>query len=119
MSTINGLLTNVTKNAMLNSISEIPGGRVIFAANEANQERSDILTFSLNNASNGKVTLSSPVSLTIASGSVGANAIKKIFVENSSLTTTYISFELDVPLEFPDGGSLIISSLEISLDDPS
>ena len=119
MSTTIGTLTNLTKNAMLNAFRDLAGGRSVVATNAAGDIRSNALTVTFNSASNGKITLSSPVTLTIQSGSDGNNAIKKIFVENNSLTQTYIEFELQTAIDFPAGGNLVITQLDVELEDPA
>lgn len=119
MSTTIGTLTTVTKNAMLNAFRDLAGGRSVVATNAAGVDRSNVLTVTFNSASNGKITLSSPVTLTIQSGSDGANAIKKIFVENNAQTATYIEFELASAIDFPAGGNLVITQLDVELEDPA
>ena len=119
MSTTIGTLTNVTKNAMLNAFRDLGGGRSVDATNAAGDFRSDSVTISFNSSSNGKITLSSPVTLTVFPGSDGNDAIKKIFVTNNAVTQTYIEFELQTAIDFPNGGNLVINQLDVELEDPA
>jgi len=116
--TASGTLAVLSKNLMLNEW-RTDSSRVVVATNDNNDNRSDAVSISWSAASNGKISISSSVTLTIDSGSDGTDAIKKIFVENTSLTQTWVLFELDEAIEFPAGGSLIINQLDIELEDPA
>lgn len=116
--TVSGTLSTVTKNTMLNGWRTATTYAIV-ATNNAGDLRSNKVSISFNTASNGQITLSSTVSLTIDSGSTGANSIKKLFVEPTANDTEQIGFEITDAIEFPDGGSLIINSLNVTLSDPS
>ena len=120
MSTVNGVLLNVAKNKMLNDWRV--QGFSATATNAANSSRSNSVAVNLGTASNGKTTMPSPITLVIQSGSTGNDAIKKIFLFITGAgfpAGQNVEFELATAIEFPDGGSLVINTLEISLDDPA
>ena len=119
MSTVNGLFTELAKNSILNGWSS--QSLLVFATNATGTTRSDSQSISFSSASGAEINLSSTVSLTITSGSNNSNAIKKIVVSQDIVgpPVDQIVFEIASAIDFPDGGSLVINSLKVSLDDPS
>jgi len=113
-----GTLTVVAKNTMLNAWRTATNYGII-ATNNAGDARSDKVQVSFNVASNGKITLTSAVTLTVQSGSDGTNAVKKLFVEPLASTGDQISFTITDAIEFPAGGSLIVNQLDVELEDPA
>ena len=74
-------------------------------------------TVEFNQASGGEAVSSSTVSLTISADSniVGIS----IVADQQNLQTDLSVWNLDTPIPFPDGGSLIINSVTFKLDDPA
>ena len=87
------------------------------ALNASNQSRSDTQVITLTSASNGKRTLSTPVTLTVTSGSENANAVSKIRFFSNSPSLTWVDFVLDTAINFPAGGNLVINQLDVELVD--
>jgi hypothetical protein len=115
--TASGTLSILSKNLMLNEW-RLDSSRFIVATNDDDDLRSDAVSISWSAASNGKISISTPVTLTVDSGSDGDDAIKWILVTNPNVNASWILFELDTAIEFPAGGSLIINELDIELQDP-
>ena len=114
--TADGNLNVNSKNVMLNEWRV--KNRSIFAANAAGDIRSttqSAITF--NTAQNGRISLSSPFTLTVDNNSEGANAIKKIIIEPLNAIDGGAVFELDETIDFPAGGSIFIPLIEIELED--
>ena len=116
---VSGLLLNAAKNKMLNDWRAV--GYSIAATTSTETSRSNNVAVTFNAAANGKIELSTSVSLTINSGSEGANAISKIllFPTGAGLGAKNIEFTLAEAISFPDGGSLVVNSLSVELDDPA
>lgn len=121
--TADGNLDVNSKNLMLNQWARtatnmnVQRSRSAFAANAAGDARSTTDDIAFNIAENGRISLSSPFSLTINNNSEGANAIKKIIIEPLTGTDGGAVFELDEAIDFPAGGSVFIPLIEIELED--
>ena len=121
--TADGNLDVNSKNLMLNQWARtatninVQRSRSVFAANAAGEIRSTTDGIAFNIAENGRISLSSPFSLTINNDSEGANAIKKIIIEPLTGTDGGAVFELDEAIDFPIGGSIFIPLIEIELED--
>lgn len=74
-------------------------------------------TIQFNQASSGEAVSSSPVTLTIASDS-NITGIA-IVADQQDLQTDLSVWNLDTPIPFPDGGSLVVNSVTFKLDDPA
>ena len=74
-------------------------------------------TVEFNQASGGEAVSSSTVSLTISADS-NITGIS-IVADQQNLQTDLSVWNLDTPIPFPDGGSLVINSVTFKLDDPS
>lgn len=138
-----GELTSGAKTFMLNAFRMSTRNLIIVAQNAANANRSDEVPVAFTGATSvGGVTeinLDGSVSLVIQSGSEGANAVAKIRLINNSnpdITVGQTIFTFDVstsqgiftivdengnpaPIEFPDGGSLVVNTLKVKLTDPT
>ena len=121
--TADGNLNVNSKNLMLNQWARtatninVQRDRSAFAANAAGDTRSTFAGVAFNIAENGRISLSSPFTLTVDNNSEGANAIKKIIIEPLNANDGGAVFELDEAIDFPAGGSIFIPLIEIELED--
>lgn len=113
--TADGNLDVNSKNLMLNEWRV--KNRSVFAANAAGDQRSTTESnISFGQAENGRISLSSPFTLTVDNNSEGSDAIKKIIIEPLTGTDGGGVFELDEAIDFPAGGSIFIPLIEIELE---
>lgn len=141
--TAQGTLSTAAKFYMLNFFRLPERELYVVGVNAGNFNRTnDVpITFGGPTDSNGvtEINLTSSVSLIVDDNSDGANAVARIQILNAEAPDVVVnnstkSFDDRVvqaefiivdgngnpaPIEFPDGGSLVINSLKVKLADPS
>ena len=114
-----GTINVAAKNLMLNALKNDTTYSVV-ATNASNTDVSNYQNISFNSASNGSMSFSGSVTLTINAGSNGANAVAKLFVVKATATSqSILEFVLDTPIDFENGGSLVVTQLDVELNDPA
>lgn len=120
-----GELTASAKIIMLDELRTIYDYSVL-AKNAGGTLVSDVQDIEFNPAispggsNNASLSLSSAVTLTIDVGSDGADAVKLIqVVRRDANNQIKVEFELDTAIDFENGGSLVVTQLDVELNDPA
>lgn len=120
-----GTLTSSAKIIMLDELRNIYDYSVL-AKNAGGTTVSDVQDVefdppaSPSGTNDANISLQSSVTLTIDVGSDGSDAVKTIqVVRRDANTQITAEFEIDTAIEFPNGGSLVVTQLDIELNDPA
>lgn len=113
MATISGVINDTQKNSMLTDLKEFYNYALV-ATDSAGNDVSNTVNFAFGTPSNGSMGIDSNITLTVNTG----ETVEKLFVVNAqSVGFSAISFTLDTPIAFPNGGNLIVSQLDVVLAD--
>jgi hypothetical protein len=115
---VSGLLTVTAKNRMLERYATPSSGESYrIGAYTGSTLESDEIVVTFGTPSNGKVSITSSVNLTV--NSLGSGEISKLMLRlvTPGVSSDQINYFLAEGLEFPDGGTLTVNSLEIELED--
>lgn len=113
MATISGVIQDSMKDNMLTELKDFYNYALV-ATDSSDNDVSDTVNFAFDNPSGGSMGISSNITLTVNSG----ETVNKLFVVNRlNPSIGPISFTLDTPIDFPNGGNLIVSQLDVVLAD--
>lgn len=113
MATISGTINETQKNSMLTDLKDYYNYALV-ATDTAGNDVSNTVNFAFDSPSGGSMGISSNITLTVNSG----ETVSKLFVVNGQNPSfSAISFILDTPIDFPNGGNLIVSQLDVVLAD--
>jgi len=126
MATVSGNTTVFAKRDMLNAWREPGRGLEVFLENAGqtkvlsttNGTDPDSVSIAWGTTTGSKLTISANVPVDVLSGSDGADAVKFITVQATSPNTTaQLVFEIPTAIEFPAGGTLTITAMDVELID--